>query len=79
MNLAAFENMALKLAIIAFPSDGGKGGGLSLLAGMVPHVARRGGRVMWIDELYDSDHERVALLVACETRATNSGSSQIVC
>jgi glycosyltransferase involved in cell wall biosynthesis len=62
VNLAVFKNMAFKLAIIAFPSDGGKGGGLSLLAGMVPHVARRGGRVMWIDELYDSDRERIAAL-----------------
>ena len=52
----------MKLAVIAFPSDGGKGGGLSLLAGTVPHVTRRGGSVMWINQLYDSDQERVAVL-----------------
>ena len=52
----------MKLAIIAFPSDGGRGGGLSLLASTVPHVTRRGGGVMWIDQLYDSDQERAAVL-----------------
>ena len=54
----------MNIAIIAFPSDGGKGGGLSLLAGVVPHVTRRGGRVMWIDQFYDSDVGRVAKLRA---------------
>lgn len=52
----------MKVAIIAFPSDGGKGGGLSLLTSIVPHITRCGGGVMWIDEFYASDKKRVTAL-----------------
>lgn len=35
---------------------------MSLLSSIVPHATKRGGRVMWIDELYTSDEQRVAAL-----------------
>lgn len=52
----------MKIAIIAFPSDGGRGGGLSLLAGLPSVLKARGGQLMWVDQFYGSDVARMDAL-----------------
>jgi len=50
----------LRIAVLGFPSDRGMGGGLMLLSRLGPALRARKGRILWIDETYREDAERLA-------------------